>query len=214
MGPGEGREPQKARTKVGFPRPVRAAIVNTARIASYVWRHTLRSLRDVRWETLYLSYADQVFAYARLRVGSDDAADVVADTFLVAWRRLEDVPEDALPWLYAAAHNVINNARRAEVRRDALRSRLATKERFETHDDPAPLIEARADIVAAMRRLPARERDALFLVAWGDVEPRLAAALMGCSPGTFAVRVHRGRQHLMKILASSEPTGPSVRATA
>jgi len=174
----------------------------------------LRSLRDVRWETLYLSYADQVFAYASRRVGSDDAADVVADTFLVAWRRLEDVPEDALPWLYAAARNVINNARRAEVRRDALRSRLANTERYETNDDPAPMIEARADIVAAMRLLPAPECDALILAAWGDVEPRLAAALMGCSPGAFAVRVHRGRRHLMEILGSSEPTAPSVRATA
>lgn len=71
-------------------------------------------------------------------------------------------------------------------------------------DDPAPVIVARADIVAAMRLLPAPEREALILVAWGDLEPRLAAALLGCSPGTFAVRVHRGRQHLMKILASSD----------
>jgi RNA polymerase sigma-70 factor (ECF subfamily) len=163
----------------------------------------LPSLGDVRWETLYSSYADQVFGYASRRVGTDDAADVVADTFLVAWRRLEDVPEDALPWLYAAARNVINNTRRAEIRRFALRSRLLNSGGLET-DDPAPLIVARADIVAAMRLLPAPEREALILVAWGDLEPGLAAALLGCSPGTFAVRVHRGRQHLTKILASSE----------
>jgi RNA polymerase sigma-70 factor (ECF subfamily) len=163
----------------------------------------VRSLGNVRWEILYSSYADEVFAYANRRVGTDDAADVVADTFLVAWRRLEDVPEDALPWLYAAARNVINNTRRAEVRRAALRSRLVGSESMET-DDPAPVIVARADIVAAMRLLPAPEREALILVAWGDLEPRFAAALLGCSPGAFAVRVHRGRRHLMKILASSD----------
>jgi RNA polymerase sigma factor (sigma-70 family) len=173
----------------------------------------MRSPGDVRGETLYSSYADQVFEYASRRVGSDDAADVVADTFLVAWRRLDNVPEDALPWLYAAARNVINNTRRAEVRRGALRSRLVSSGGLET-DDPAPVIEARADIVAAMRLLPAPEREALILVAWGDLEPRLAAAFLGCSPGTFAVRVHRGRRHLMKILASSElddaSDGPKV----
>ena len=177
----------------------------------------MRAPGDVRWETLYSSFADQVFEYASRRVGSDDAADVVADTFLVAWRRLDNVPDDALPWLYAAARNVINNTRRAEVRRGALRSRLVSSGGLET-DDPAPVIEARADIVAAMRLLPAPEREALILVAWGDLEPRLAAAFLGCSPGTFAVRVHRGRRRLMKILASSElddaSDGPKVEHAA
>ena len=84
----------------------------------------MRSLGDVRWEALYSSCADQVLAYASRRVGTDDAADVVADTFLVAWRRLEDVPEDALPWLYAAARNVISNARRAEIRREIGRAHV------------------------------------------------------------------------------------------
>jgi RNA polymerase sigma-70 factor (ECF subfamily) len=164
----------------------------------------LRSIAHVRWESLYASYADQVFAYADRRVGTDDVADVVAETFLAAWRRIEDVPEDALPWLYAAARNVIHNARRAETRRVALRSRLASKERPGAGDDPARVVEARADILAAMRLLSAPEREALMLVAWEDLEPRRAAAVMGCSPGTFAVRVHRGRRHLMTLLASGE----------
>jgi RNA polymerase sigma-70 factor, ECF subfamily len=164
----------------------------------------LPSLGYGRWEALYASHVDQVFAYACRRVGVDDAADVVAETFLVAWRRLGDVPDDALPWLYAAARNVVNNARRSEVRRVALRSRLAAAELRATHDDPAPAVEARADILAAMRLLPASEREALMLVAWEDLEPGRAAAVMGCTPGTLAVRVHRGRRHLKKILASSE----------
>ena len=171
---------------------------------SYMGRDILPSLGYGRWETLYASHAAQVFAYASRRVGVDDAADVVADTFLVAWRRLEDIPDDALPWLYAAARNVVNNARRAEIRRDALRSRLAAAELRASQDDPAPAVEARADILAAMRLLPTPEREALLLVAWEDLEPRRAASLIGCTPGTFAVRVHRGRRHLKKILASIE----------
>lgn len=160
------------------------------------------SLGHVQWERLYSSHADHVFAYASRRVGPDEAADIVADTFLVAWRRIDDVPEDALPWLYAAARNVINNSRRAEVRRDALQRRLASVGAGEATPDPAPEVETRADILAAMRSLPATEREALMLVAWEDLDSRRAAAVMGCSPGTFAVRLHRGRRHLTKILSS------------
>ena len=156
----------------------------------------------LRWERLYASYADHVFAYASRRVGTDEASDIVADTFLVAWRRIDDLPDDALPWLYAAARNVINNSRRAKIRRDALQRRLASVGATEASDDPAPEVETRADILAAMRSLPATEREALMLIAWEDLDPRRAAAVMGCSPGTFAVRLHRGRRHLTKILSS------------
>lgn len=156
----------------------------------------------LRWEELYSSHADHVFAYASRRVGPEEASDIVADTFLVAWRRIDDVPEDALPWLYAAARNVINNSRRAEIRRDALQRRLASVGAAEASQDPAPEVETRADILAAMRSLPPAEREALMLIAWEDLDPRRAAAVMGCSPGTFAVRLHRGRRHLTKILSS------------
>lgn len=158
-----------------------------------------------RWESLYASYSEPVFVYARRHVGADEAADIVAETFLVAWRRIDMVPNDALPWLFAAAKNVINNARRAETRRGALRRRLASVGAIEAEPDPAEEIEARTDIVAAMRFLPKPEREALVLVAWEDLDPRRAAAAMGCSPETFAVRVHRGRRRLMKILSSGVP---------
>ena len=163
-------------------------------------RDILPSLGYGRWETLYASHAAQVFAYASRRVGVDDAADVVADTFLVAWRRLGDVPDDALPWLYAAARNVVNNARRAEDPEG--RVAIATG-RGGVACDPRRSRSGggggAADILAAMRLLPAPEREALMLVAWEELEPRRAAAVMGCTPGTFAVRVHRGRRHLKKI---------------
>jgi RNA polymerase sigma-70 factor, ECF subfamily len=141
------------------------------------------SLGHLRWERLYLSHADHLFAYASRRVGPEEASDIVAETFLVAWRRIDDLPDDALPWLYAAARNMINNSRRAEIRRDALQRRLASVGATEASDDPAPEVETRADILAAMRSLPATEREALMLIAWEDLDPRRAAAVMGCSRG-------------------------------
>ena len=70
--------------------------------------------------TLYERHASLVLAYARRRIGADEAEDVLAETFLVAWRRRDDVPDDALPWLYAVAGNVLRNRTRSARRQAAL----------------------------------------------------------------------------------------------
>ena len=92
------------------------------------------SAEHERFVTLYERHASLVLAYARRRIGADDAEDVLAETFLVAWRRRDDVPDDALPWLYAVAGNVLRNRarsarRRARARRGARwpRSRRAAR---------------------------------------------------------------------------------------
>jgi RNA polymerase sigma-70 factor, ECF subfamily len=155
-----------------------------------------------RWERLWERHADSVLAYARRRIDAEDAPDVVAETFLAAWRRIDEVPQDAVPWLYGVARNVIENSRRATRRRDALRTRLASVRAAGPGGDPAPEVDARTDMVAALQRLPPAEREALTLVAWEDLDIRRGAAALGCSPGTFAVRVHRGRRRLKRILAA------------
>lgn len=155
-----------------------------------------------RWEGLYQSYAGQVFAFALRRVGREDAADVVAETFLVAWRRIDQVPQEALPWLYAVARNVIGNSRRAAVRREALQERIRSVRSVDRIADPTDEVDARSDILSAVQTLPEAEREALMLVAWEDLDVRSAASVMGCSPGTLAVRIHRGRRRLRKILSA------------
>ncbi|HWF23902.1 MAG TPA: sigma factor [Solirubrobacteraceae bacterium] len=58
------------------------------------------------FERLYREHAGRVKAYGLRRVGSEAAADeVVSDVFLVVWRRLDDVPDDPLPWLLGVARN-------------------------------------------------------------------------------------------------------------
>ena len=68
------------------------------------------------------------------------------------------------------------------------------------------VILEKAFVFSTRTRLPAPVLEILetYAFAWEDLEPRRAAAVMGCTPGTFAVRVHRGRRHLKQILASSE----------
>ena len=79
-----------------------------------------------RFDGLFAAHFDAVRAYAWRRDPSN-ADDVAAETFLVAWRRLEDVPTDALPWLIGVARNVRLNVLRAERRRTALGARLAER---------------------------------------------------------------------------------------
>jgi RNA polymerase sigma-70 factor, ECF subfamily len=156
---------------------------------------------QIRWQDLYVAHAGRLYVFASRRVGREDAADVVAETFLVAWRKIEDVPQQPLPWLYAVARNVIGNVHRASHRREALDERLR-RSTIERVADPSADVDVRRDLLTALRLLPEAERTALALATWDDLDGRSAAALLGCSPGTFAVRIHRGRRHLRELLAA------------
>jgi DNA-directed RNA polymerase specialized sigma24 family protein len=145
-----------------------------------------------------------VRAYALRRATPEVAQDVVADTFLVAWRRLDDVPEDSLPWLYAAARRVLANQRRSAARGVALAERLSGAVSSGGSADLGDSV-ADADLVRiALGRLSDLSREALMLVAWEGLDRARAAHAAGCSRTAFAVRVHRARAQLARELASLE----------
>src|SRR6478672_12798585 len=85
----------------------------------------LPSEREVRFEQLFRSEADAVRSYALRRADPADADDVVAETFLVAWRRFDEMPSDPRPWLLSVARNVLANRRRSDRRQVSLSDRLA-----------------------------------------------------------------------------------------
>ncbi len=144
-----------------------------------------------------------MYAYARRRCGADDAPEIVAEAFLVAWRRLDDVPADSLPWLFAVARNVIANHRRSAGRRAALQTRLEAFRPRAPMEDSIPAVDARIDVWRALDRLPPAQREALLLVAWERLDVARAAMAAGCSQATFSVRLHRARRRLMKELRSA-----------
>ena len=152
-----------------------------------------------RFVALYEAHGAAVLAYARRRVGADEAEDVLAETFLVAWRRRRDVPADALPWLYAVAGNVVRNRARAARRRDALQARMVGAAPA-AGADPAP----DPKLGEALARLKAIDREALLLTAWEGLTPERAARAAGCSRATFHVRLHRARARLAQALAQIE----------
>jgi RNA polymerase sigma factor (sigma-70 family) len=162
--------------------------------------------RHERFEGLFRENYAAVRAYALRRAPGDVAQDVVAETFLVAWRRIDDVPGDALPWLYGVVRRVLANERRSAGRRAALEQRLATDR---ASADPADAGERVGDaelVRAALGALSERHREALMLVAWQGLSGARAARAAGCSQAAFAVRLHRARARLAAELASLEPS--------
>jgi RNA polymerase sigma factor (sigma-70 family) len=163
--------------------------------------------RGERFEGLFRECYPLVRAYALRRAARDAAQDVVADTFLVAWRRLEDVPEDALPWLYAVARRVLANQRRSADRSVALERRIAGAA-VEGGSGGVGEDVADAELLrVALGRVPEKGREALMLVAWDGLSGARAAHAAGCSTAAFAVRLHRARARLTAELAALDAPG-------
>lgn len=160
--------------------------------------------RRSRFEVLFERHHAIVRSYVLRRSARAAVDDVVADTFLIAWRRLDDVPEHALPWLLGVARRVLADQRRAGRRRRSLTERLL-------RESPAleawsPPLGLSAELTDALRVLSEREREALLLVAWDGLSPRDAAVVAGCSRPAFRVRLHRARGRVADQLGIDRTT--------
>jgi RNA polymerase sigma-70 factor (ECF subfamily) len=141
----------------------------------------------------------------------DEAEDVVSETFLVCWRRLDDVSSEALPWLLGTARKVMANRRRSGRRRAALESRMAdnlasTPHRF---SNPAETVLGPTQLAQALDQLSERDREVILLVAWDGLSNEEAAKVVDCSRSSFAVRAYRARSRLLKHLATIRTYTPS-----
>lgn len=152
-----------------------------------------------RFEEIFLEHHAAVVGYVRRRAPAEAVDDAVGETFLVAWRRLDRVPEEPLPWLLAVARNVLATQRRGSRRRDALVSRLRGAEPLPYAPPPA-VGDGDGRVLEALARLGEKDREALTLVAWDGLTPQQAAGVLRETPGTFRVRLHRARQRLRRQL--------------
>jgi RNA polymerase sigma factor (sigma-70 family) len=161
---------------------------------------------------LFRRHAAPILRYVTRRIGSGAAEDVVAETFLVAFRQRggyrSDRP-DALPWLYGIATNLIGRHRRSELRQLRLLARTGADpviEPFTERVDAAVSAgSAKARLGAALARLPAAHRDALLLVAWGGLTYEQVAIATGAPLGTVRSRVSRARRKLRQSLGDLHP---------
>jgi RNA polymerase sigma factor (sigma-70 family) len=170
--------------------------------------------RRRRFDALFASYRSDIVAYCGWRAGSDsDAQDAMAEVFLTAWRRLDELPEGdaARVWLYATARRVIANQWRSSRRRAALHRRLALETAAVAQEPPSSSDREEALVHQALRRLGPRDREVLLLAEWEGLPPAQIAAVLGCLPITTRGRLHRARRRFRaafeRLQAHPELTG-------
>src|SRR6266545_6779643 len=134
-----------------------------------------------RFEGLFAGHYGELLRFAQRRVGIDAAGDVVAETFLIAWRRLPEVSaEHARAWLYMTARYVIANELRARQRRDRLsghtRDDIATDRAVA--GDHATVIAEQIRVRAVLESLSQMDQEVLRLTEWEQLDLTEAAAVV------------------------------------
>jgi RNA polymerase sigma-70 factor (ECF subfamily) len=151
---------------------------------------------------LFLQHSADVLAYALRRTDAASAEDVVAEVFLIAWRRADRVPHtEPVLWLYSVARRVLANQRRAARRRDALVALLGPLARRHAAE-PEP---AGSPLTEALARLRPDDRELLMLTAWEGLDAGDAAVVLGCTTQAVHTRLHRARGRLQAELDREIP---------
>jgi RNA polymerase sigma factor (sigma-70 family) len=161
---------------------------------------------------LFRRHAPYIQRYVVRRLGQDAADDIVAETFLLAFRQRDSYDQtrrDARPWLYGIATNLIGHHRRAEIRLYRALARTGadpvTESFTDRIDDRVSASTASRRLAAALARLSAELRDTLLLVAWGDLSYEETATALGVPVGTVRSRISRARSALRRSLGDTNP---------
>lgn len=168
----------------------------------------LTTAAQCRFEAMYERHAKSVLAYFLRRCDSETARDGTAEVFLIAWRRLPDVPEGdgTIRWLYGTARRVLANQRRAQARRGRLLDRIRSNG---APVDVAPDVaivrrEQDREVHDALRRLKSEDRELLRLALWEELPREDLAAYRGCNRHAAAQRVYRATRRLAKEMTLAQ----------
>ena len=165
------------------------------------------STPEEQFTDLWHAEAPHVLAFASRHVGAEAAHDVVAETFMVAWRRWGDLPTPPIGWLFVTARKVIQNRLRASRRNRALEERIALLDGVAAYvADSADSALTRREALEGLARLDDQHREALLLVSWDGLSNDEAAAVLGIKPATFRRRLSRARAALLP----PSPTEPDT----
>ncbi|GAA4731580.1 RNA polymerase sigma factor [Isoptericola chiayiensis] len=153
---------------------------------------------------LWVDHREEVVRFVARRAEPEHVDDVVSETFLVAWRRVDEVPTEARPWLYGVARNVLATQGRTHGRWRALGVRLG-QEPATASEGVDEVVTERTDLRRAWELLGDADREVIALVAWDGLTNIEAAQVLGCRASTFAVRLNRARKRLLAF--SEVPSG-------
>lgn len=161
---------------------------------------------EQRFTELFTETYASVLRFLERRVHPTHAEDIASEVFLVAWRRLADIPaepDDARAWLFGVARLTLLSGRRGELRQQAVAVRIAQNHRGQGEGvlDPE-LVARRLDVERAWSRLSATHQEALALSVWDGLDAPRAARVLGISPVAYRLRLHRARQALRALTDS------------
>ena len=162
-------------------------------------------LAEQRFQEIYRSYHRNVLGYFLRRTDATSARDGAAETFLVAWRRLDDVPggERTLPWLYGVSRRVLANQRRSRDRYAALGRKLTHGNNSAEEQSPEVVVLRRAEdkeMLDAVSRLGPEDQEVLRLTVWEELPHAQVAEVIGTSAHAVTQRLHRITKQLAREL--------------
>jgi RNA polymerase sigma-70 factor (ECF subfamily) len=150
-----------------------------------------------RFRELYDATYPRIMAYTlRRAVSREDALDAVSETFMVVWRRLDDIPggRSTVPWVFGVARRALANQYRSRDRRAQLDHRLLDNANREPEGQSFDLVHE------ALDQLRPDDREILTLATWDDLDNDEIAEVLGTSARNVAVRMHRARKRLAREL--------------
>ena len=173
---------------------------------------------DARFIGLYERYYRHVFAYCRRRVNTDKVEDAVAETFLVAWRKIDSVPTDeqALAWLYTVAYRVVGRQWRGASRQSRLETKLnGLGVSMATPAEDLVIVDQESrSALDALSRLSSMEQEILRLSVWEELAHTEIADVLDLSVDAVKKRFSRARKKLAQELnriEKSRSKSPAVQ---
>jgi RNA polymerase sigma factor (sigma-70 family) len=165
------------------------------------------SSKDQEFARVVATHRHAITRYALRRLDDRDAVeDLVAEVFVVVWRRFHDLPkpDEQLFWLYAIAGRVLANIQRGRARSYRLEGRLAFERERET-EEPRFSEEDVEQLMKALTELSPDERELIQLAYWEDLSYREMGLVLGCSERAAGVRLTRAKRHLRDVLNGTMP---------
>lgn len=162
------------------------------------------STKEERFRGIFDDCYSKVVDYACRRVPAHEVDDVVSATFLVVWRRLDDVPtnDGTLPWTYGVARRVVADHRRTRGRWQNLLRRING---MQPTPNPTTVEIPDADVAEAMGRMRLADRTVLALAYWEDLNPAEIGQVLGVSTNAATIRLHRARKRFAAGMAGADP---------
>lgn len=166
---------------------------------------------DTRFDAIFEAHHAEILRYCARRLGGADGEDAAAEVFAIAWRRLDEMPEDEgrRSWLFGVAHRVVSNNFRSRARRSRLAGRLAGNDRGVGRDVTSVVAETEP-ILIALASLKPNDQEILRMVAWDGLTRGEIAGIMGIRENSVDQRIFRARARLRRRL--DDRNGPMDRS--